>query len=55
MFASIKLDLKMNREYEAGDLLRGVRILKAKEYAREVKPREIGIGIPALRPERAES
>jgi hypothetical protein len=54
MFASVKLDLKMNREYEAGDLLRGVRILKAKEYAREVKHRETGIGIPALRPERAE-
>ena len=55
MFASVKLDLRMNRDYEAGDLLRGVRILKAKEYAREIKQRKAGIGIPALRPERAES
>lgn len=51
MFASIKLDLRMNRDYEAGDLLRGVRILKPQEYAREVKRQKIGIGIPALRPE----
>src|SRR5215213_3640493 len=42
MFASVKLDLKMNRDYEAGDLLRGIRILKAKEYAREVKPGKVG-------------
>ena len=54
MFASVKLDLRLNREYEAGDLLRGIRILKAKEYAREVKRRDTGIGIPALRPRRAE-
>lgn len=55
MFASVKLDLRMNQEYEAGDLLRGVRILKAKEYAREVKRQESGIGIPVLRPERPQS
>jgi hypothetical protein len=54
MLASIKLDLRMNRDYEGGDLLRGVRILKPQEYAREVKRQEIGIGIPALRPERNE-
>jgi len=54
MFASVKLDAKMNRDYEAGELLRGVRVLKAKEYAREHKRQEAGIGIPALRPERAE-
>lgn len=55
MFVSLKLDLRLNREYEAGDLLRGVRILKAKEYARELQGREAGIGIPTLRPERRES
>jgi len=54
MFASVKLDVKMNRDYEAGELLRGVRILKPKEYARERKRQEAGIGIPALLPERAE-
>lgn len=54
MFASIKLDLRMNRDYEAGDLLRGVRILKPQEYAREVKRQKTGIGIPALLPERNE-
>lgn len=52
--ASLKLDMRMNRDYEAGDLLRGVRILKAKEYAHEIKRRDAGIGIPALRPERAD-
>jgi hypothetical protein len=54
MFASVKLDMRMNEEYEAGELLRGVRILKAKEYAREHKPQKAGIGIPALLPERPE-
>lgn len=54
MFASVKLDVKMNQDYEAGELLRGVRILKPKEYARERKRQEAGIGIPALLPERAE-
>jgi hypothetical protein len=54
MFASVKLDMRMNEEYEAGELLRGVRILKPKEYARELKRHEPGIGIPALVPERRE-
>jgi hypothetical protein len=54
MLASIKLDLRMNRDYEAGDLLRGVRILKPKEFAREFKRQKTGIGIPALQPERNE-
>ena len=54
MFASVKLDVRMNRDYEAGELLRGVRILKPKEYAREHKRQEAGIGIPALPPERPE-
>jgi hypothetical protein len=54
MFASVKLDMRMNEEYEAGELLRGIRILKAKEYARERKGQEAGIGIPALSPERPE-
>jgi hypothetical protein len=50
MIVSIKLDLRMNRDYEEGDLLRGVRLLKPKEYSREIQPRGAGIGIPALRP-----
>lgn len=54
MFASVKLDMRMNEEYEAGELLRGVRILKAKEYAREHKRQKAGIGLPALLPERPE-
>jgi hypothetical protein len=51
MFVSVRLDLKMNRDYEAGELLRGVRLLKAKEYSREIRSRRLGVGIPALRPE----
>ena len=54
MFASVKLDLRMNRDYEAGDLLRGVRILKPKEFARELKHFEVGVGLPALSPRRTE-
>jgi hypothetical protein len=54
MFASIMFDVRMNRDYEAGDLLRGVRILKPQEYVRERKRQRAGIGIPALRPERNE-
>src|ERR1044072_1695955 len=49
MFVSVRLDLKMNRDYEAGELLRGVRLLKAKEYSREIRLRRLGVGIPALR------
>jgi hypothetical protein len=55
MFISIKLDLRMNSEYEAGDLLRGVRTLTSKEYALEIGPQETGIGLPVFIPERAES
>lgn len=54
MFTSIKLDLRMNRDYEAGDLLRGIRILKPREYACELKRQKTGIGIPTLQPERSE-
>ena len=54
MLISIKLDLRMNSEYEAGDLLRGVRVLQPKEYAREIGQRETGIGLPAFIPRRAE-
>lgn len=55
MLVSIKMDLRMNSEYEAGDLLRGVRVLKPKEYAREIGAQESGIGLPAFIPRRAES
>lgn len=55
MFISIKLDLRMNSEYEAGDLLRGVRTLTSMEYALEIGPQETGIGLPVFIPERAES
>jgi hypothetical protein len=54
MFVSVKLDVRMNRDYEAGALLRGVRLLKANEYAREIKRREPGIGIPVLCPGKRE-
>ena len=54
MLMSIKLDLRMNREYEAGDLLRGVRVLHPREYEREIGQRETGIGLPVFIPKRAE-
>lgn len=55
MLISIKIDLRTNSEYEAGDLLRGVRTLTSKEYAREIGPQETGIGLPAFIPKKAES
>jgi hypothetical protein len=54
MLISIKLDLKMNSDYEAGDLLRGVRVLNPSEYAREIGQGDTGIGIPVFIPRRAE-
>jgi hypothetical protein len=54
MLISIKMDLRMNSEYEAGDLLRGVRVLKPKEYAREIRAQETGVGLPAFIPRSAE-
>jgi hypothetical protein len=54
MLISIKLDLKMNSDYEAGDLLRGIRVLNPREYAREIGQRDTGVGIPAFIPRRAE-
>jgi len=49
MLASVKLDLRINREYEEGRLLRGVRLLGHKEYARETL-RTDGLGLRVLRP-----
>jgi hypothetical protein len=51
---SIKLDLRMNSEYEAGDLLRGVRVLNPLEYEREIGQRETGVGLPVFIPKRIE-
>ena len=51
MIISIKLDLNTNREYEEGRLLRGVRLLKHGEYARE-NQKIVGLGLPVLGPER---
>jgi hypothetical protein len=48
MFVSVRFDLKLNQAYEAGDLLRGVRLLKPQEYSREIQQLEAGIGIPVL-------
>ena len=54
MLASIKLDLRMNRDYEAGALLRGLRVLNPREYGREIGQRETGIGLPVFVPKGAE-
>jgi hypothetical protein len=51
MIVSVKVDMYTNREYEEGHLLRGIRLLKPTEYARETK--EIaGLGLPVFGPER---
>ena len=51
MILSAKLDLRINREYEEGRLVRGIRLLSHKEYARESKQID-GLGLPVLYPER---
>jgi hypothetical protein len=51
MILSAKLDLHINREYEEGRLLRGIRLLSHKEYALESKQID-GLGLPVLYPER---
>lgn len=53
MILSVNLDLRINREYEEGRLVRGIRLLKHTEYACEM--REIsGLGLPVFRPERSQ-
>ena len=44
---SAKLDVRINREYEEGQLLRGIRLLTHKEYARSNKELD-GIGLPVF-------
>ena len=51
IIVSVKVDLNTNREYEEGNLLRGVRLLKHTEYVRETKDRS-GVGLPVFGPER---
>ena len=48
MALSIKLDLRINREYEEGRLVRGIRLLKRKEYEREMR-HSGGLGLPVFR------
>jgi hypothetical protein len=52
MIVSVKVDLRTNREYEEGRLLRGIRLLQRREYARETK-KITGLGLPVLGPERS--
>ena len=47
MILSIKIDVRINREYEEGRLLRGVRLLSYKEYAAETRQTN-GLGVPAF-------
>ncbi|HEY6803725.1 MAG TPA: hypothetical protein VI306_09115 [Pyrinomonadaceae bacterium] len=51
MIVSIKVDIRTNREYEEGSLLRGIRLLQHREYGRETKE-FAGLGLPVLSPER---
>ena len=51
LILSVKVDLHTNREYEEGRLLRGIRLLRHREYARETKE-IMGLGLPVLGPER---
>ena len=48
MVLSVKLDLRVNREYEEGRLIRGVRLLTESEYLNESRQND-GVGLPALR------
>jgi hypothetical protein len=54
MILSVKLDLRVNREYEEGKLVRGIRLLKHNEYVRELQE-TTGLGLPVLEPKRSRS
>lgn len=51
MIASVKIDLRINREYEEGRLLRGIRLLSHAEYASESEQSN-GLGLPVFGSER---
>ena len=48
---SAKVDLRINREFEEGSLMRGIRLLSRSEYIREMKGSD-GLGLPVYEPER---
>jgi len=52
MIVSAQLDLRINREYEEGRLVRGIRLLRHTEYARETE-KITGLGLPVFLPEKA--
>ena len=52
MVVSVNLDLRINREYEEGRLVRGIRLLKHTEYSREMQGIN-GLGLPVFQPERS--
>jgi hypothetical protein len=52
MILSARLDLRINREYEEGRLLRGIRLLGHREYVREMRQID-GLGLPVFGPERS--
>ncbi len=52
MILSAKLDLRINREYEEGRLVRGIRLLKHTEYPGEMQE-DGGLGLPVLGTDRS--
>ena len=48
MIFSVKLDVRVNREYEEGQLLRGGRLLDESEYLKESRQNN-WLGLPVLR------
>lgn len=50
MIVSAQLDLRINREYEEGRLLRGIRLLRHTEYAHETEQTS-GLGLPVFGPQ----
>ena len=51
MILSAQLDLRINREYEEGRLVRGIRLLRHTEYARETEQIS-GLGFPVFGPKK---
>ena len=48
MVLSVKVDVRVNREYEEGRLVRGVRLLNESEYLEEARQND-GLGLPVSR------
>lgn len=44
----VSLDLRLNKKYEGGELLRGTRLIKAENQNQNVQAEPLGLGVPSV-------